>query len=575
VLFKRDLWLRVGGHVQDSLHYVMDYHLWLRFAHVGASLAIIGTPIAIFRVHDGQKTFTPDTYTGELRAVASSFSSGLEQKSKPTGSNGRQRDRLCITMVDLLPNDREVSGRPLAKLLATTAHDVHYVRPGLDSVVSIGPQPISADELNAMLGGAKPDLVIILGEDDSVLQQAQAFANEPLHTVLLFNGVPGEHTGAYWKLLSQLVPRPVVAATCPVLAAELQHLTGEKCATVIPLHFTDAGRPLQPSRHAARALLGLPEDAFVVYWPGRNVSYQPLRSQILSQAAMVLGPADVLLTDSPELKRLHRGGFRCVEVTHKECAASTGPYAADVVVLTASEPAGLINQCAIGATPALVSDRLVLPARTAGVAFFSEQVDDSLAHSLMHFRQSPQWGKIQGRFRNLDGSLENTGLAVLHQLHTLFLSLFPDLVPNLAVSAHKKAAGFTERNILVGWSFEENVGEIEGPSAELGLRRVRWLKGPSCRIKYETLEPGRRTLFLGLRNQLPYQSIRFVLNGEFVGQHEVPTSEDLSAETSIFLPVEIGKMNLLQLEFSVWTTAPGAQKNRACALTHLALFRVD
>jgi GT2 family glycosyltransferase len=574
VLFKRDLWFRVGGRVEDTLHYVMDYHLWLRFAHVGASLAVIGTPIAIYRIHAGQKTFTPDTYTGELRAVASSFSSGLEQKIRPRGSNERRRDRLCITMIDLLPDDREVSGRPLAKLLATTAHDVHYVRPGLDSIVSISPQPISADELNAMLGGAKPDLAIILGEDDSVLQQAQAFANEPLHTVLLFNRVPGEHTGTSLKLLSQLIPRPAVAATCPVLAAELQRLTREKCATVIPLDFTDEGRRLPPSRQAARALLALPEDAFIVYWPGRNVSYESLRAQVLSQAAMVLGPADVLLTDSPDLKQLHKGGFRCVEVMHKEGAATIGPYAADVVVLTAPEPAGLINQCALGGTPALVSDRLVLPACTAGVAAFSEQVDDSLAHSLMHFRQSPRWREIQGRFRNLDGSLDNTSLAVLHQLHTLFLSLFPELVPNLVVSLNK-TAGFTERNILVGWSFEENVGEIEGPSAELGLGRFRWLKGPSCRIKYETLEPGRRTLLLGLRNQLPYQGIRFVLNGEFVGQHEVPASEDLSAETSIFLPVEIGKTNLLELEFSAWTMALGAQKNRACALTNLALFRID
>jgi hypothetical protein len=82
-------------------------------------------------------------------------------------------------------------------------------------------------------------------------------------------------------------------------------------------------------------------------------------------------------------------------------------------------------------------------------------------------------------------------------------------------------------------------------------------------------------LFLGLRNQLPYQSIRVVLNDEFVGQHDVLAGDDLSLEASIFLPVEIKTTNLLELEFSTWTSPPGSKENRACALTHLALFQVD
>ena len=52
VMFTRELWQRAGGHVNDWLHYSMDYELWLRFAEAGARLHVIGRPVAWFRLHD-------------------------------------------------------------------------------------------------------------------------------------------------------------------------------------------------------------------------------------------------------------------------------------------------------------------------------------------------------------------------------------------------------------------------------------------------------------------------------------------------------------------------------------------
>ena len=56
VAFSRRIFEKTGGALDQSLHYVMDYDLWLRCAAAGASLQVIHWPIAFFRKHAGQKT---------------------------------------------------------------------------------------------------------------------------------------------------------------------------------------------------------------------------------------------------------------------------------------------------------------------------------------------------------------------------------------------------------------------------------------------------------------------------------------------------------------------------------------
>ena len=69
VFFTRDIWMRAGGQVRDDLFYSMDYELWCRFAMAGARLHIIGTAIAKFRMHDGQKTADSKKFRAELKIV--------------------------------------------------------------------------------------------------------------------------------------------------------------------------------------------------------------------------------------------------------------------------------------------------------------------------------------------------------------------------------------------------------------------------------------------------------------------------------------------------------------------------
>jgi hypothetical protein len=55
VFFTKALLDRVGP-LDESLHYAMDYDLWMRFAKDGAQLEVIDWPFAFFRLHDAQKT---------------------------------------------------------------------------------------------------------------------------------------------------------------------------------------------------------------------------------------------------------------------------------------------------------------------------------------------------------------------------------------------------------------------------------------------------------------------------------------------------------------------------------------
>ncbi len=55
VFFTKAILNKVGL-LDESLHYAMDYDLWMRFAKAGAKLKVIDWPFAFFRLHDAQKT---------------------------------------------------------------------------------------------------------------------------------------------------------------------------------------------------------------------------------------------------------------------------------------------------------------------------------------------------------------------------------------------------------------------------------------------------------------------------------------------------------------------------------------
>ncbi len=56
LFWRRSAWTKAGSHVDESLHYAMDWDLLHRFLYAGARFARLPTLLAAFRVHGGQKT---------------------------------------------------------------------------------------------------------------------------------------------------------------------------------------------------------------------------------------------------------------------------------------------------------------------------------------------------------------------------------------------------------------------------------------------------------------------------------------------------------------------------------------
>ena len=78
--WRRTLWERAGGGVDEGLKYAADFELWARFFQY-ATLYAIDIPLGCFRRHDNQKTSLAfDDYLDEARRVFRHYG-GKRQKS--------------------------------------------------------------------------------------------------------------------------------------------------------------------------------------------------------------------------------------------------------------------------------------------------------------------------------------------------------------------------------------------------------------------------------------------------------------------------------------------------------------
>ncbi len=71
--WRRSLWERAGGTLDESLDLAADFELWARFHRSGAKLYSVPVPLAAFRRHDDQKSQDLDRYVGEAYAVLLRF----------------------------------------------------------------------------------------------------------------------------------------------------------------------------------------------------------------------------------------------------------------------------------------------------------------------------------------------------------------------------------------------------------------------------------------------------------------------------------------------------------------------
>jgi glycosyltransferase involved in cell wall biosynthesis len=143
VMFTRAIWRRAGGHVDEQLHYILDYELWLRFARAGARLHVIGRPLSWFRLHEEQKTHASSSVRRELVACRDAFLKENDLTLKSKALVAPWREQLRIALLDGIARAR------LAHALAWAGHEV--------SLVNI----LDSEGLLDRVMASRPDLVIV------------------------------------------------------------------------------------------------------------------------------------------------------------------------------------------------------------------------------------------------------------------------------------------------------------------------------------------------------------------------------------------------------------------------------
>lgn len=334
VMFTRALWERAGGSVDESLHYSMDYELWLRFAEQDAKLHCIGRTIALFGVHENQKTHRVGDFLPELREVRDAF---LRRTGRgaPVARPAPTKQRLRVVFFNDLGwiVGAGIAQQRLAMALISAGWDIVPVAISPD----VTPTSISEEAIVAAIARHEPDLVVLGNLHGSSLAPSVIGAIssrwptvQVVHDLWMLTGrcayngqctkylagcdescptpheyptlAPAKIHGA-WEAKGQLMLGPH-----PPILAGLSAWTVQFIKTRFP-HLADAGD--QPKllsarcglpteffhpaeRRAARQWLGLPEDKFIILFSASNLSDKRKGLATLFEALQMLALPDVL-----------------------------------------------------------------------------------------------------------------------------------------------------------------------------------------------------------------------------------------------------------------------------------------
>ena len=98
VFWTREIWENAGGYVEESLHYSMDYELWLRMAHSGAQIVQIPDSLALYRVHEQQKTYGDDLpFLAELKTVPDIFRDKLKNPPASVAKKNKSIQKVILS----------------------------------------------------------------------------------------------------------------------------------------------------------------------------------------------------------------------------------------------------------------------------------------------------------------------------------------------------------------------------------------------------------------------------------------------------------------------------------------------
>lgn len=585
VLFSRAAWTRAGGRVDPTLHYSMDWDLWVRFAETGARLKVIGRPIARFRLHADQKTHEPAGYRDELRRIRDAYLARTGHVPR-VAEPDRVRESLRIVFL----NDVGIAGGAgiahgrLAEALALGGHQIVPIAFTETPVDTRGDWPAPQSAVIDAVAAARPDLVVVgnlhaARPHPSILDAlAQRWPTLfVLHDFWLLTGrCPYPQTCGGAKFLHgcdadcpnpsenpPLAPERIAEAWAakrrvlsadrpPVLlvnsdwsagvVAEALAATGPRDGGGVTVARIGLGLPTErfrpQDRGTARRVLGLPEDSFLIFLTVTDVAETRKGVDDLLAALEQLDVPDVAVVAvgrgrPPEAiggRRIHHLGY----ITDPDRLALI--YAAvDLLVSpSAVETLGqvFIEAAACG-TPSLGY-------RVSGMAEAVREGTSGLltapsAHELAaamvdlygaerYRRDLGAWGRIWAESRwSLSASARSFHLMLEGTGLAQALGLAPHLTLLPAVQPLPDVVHILPA--LTPWMPRANFGDLEGPYPDLGLPELRWARGPRADFDVQAETDGPHLLVIFAHNGIAGQVVELVQGDAVLARFELPLAD--------------------------------------------------
>lgn len=636
VLFTRDLWDRAGGRVDESLYYSMDYELWLRFAQHRARLHVIGRPIAQYRVHPDQKTFTSDRFKSELIHTRDAFLRRTGTRwAGPSAPSVPAKNALRIAFL----NDHGFkygAGLAHGRLAAAAASGGHQVIPiALANDHGHAAPPATTDAILDHIRAANPDLVVagnVHGVAPDGLVLDAVCRNFPTAFVLhdcwmmtgrcAYVGACGKHRTAAgcdhecptWQQYPSLEPQRVPDAWqfkqhllrsdhAPALLGDSQWMLGFVRQTLAAVAGPNPRRPhaaraaavrygfpldvFRPhDKQACRNVLGLPDDRFLVLFSASAVHDPRKGVGHLVEALRHLNLPDVTAVcvgyygdqERPDLPDLRIMGYM-----DDPLRLAMLYSAVDLFVGPSLEEAfgQVFVEAAACGTPSVGYPAGGVPeAITDGVTgrVASHVAPAALADAIRELYLDPALRRDMGAWGRLLVENEWSMATALQRLHVALretgLADRTGLARKITMPpvAPDVPAPTAVRPEWPLWRAVSGFAPWEGPYPQWHLPRVRSARGPIGRIELDSDAEGPHEVMIRCFNTHPGQRLAVYRDGAPVGETRVPQTSGGVAYVATF-PVDLRRgTNVLELRYWQWQEA--AHSSRALLVADILCRKI-
>lgn len=607
VLFTRELWEKAGAHVRNDLRYSMDYELWLRFAHAGARLHVLGRPIAHFRAHDEQKTAegTAGGFRAELPAARDAFLERVGMPKPAPRSAATRRSLRIVFFNDIgYAYGAGIAHRRLAEAFVEGGHQVHALAATLTDQHHASPKATISDTLQR-ISSLNPDLVVVgnlhgANLDPDILGHIAARFSTAfvMHDLWLLTGRCA-YTGKCRKYITGCDNTCSCAPGHPDLAFDMirpawetkrrmleystnLHVWGnsdwavkkinealEAAESRPPVNAIRFGFDLEVLRPRDKAtcrdILGLPRDKFIIMSSASSVADPRKGLAHLAEALALLNLKDVLVTcvgwQTPG-EEVPIPGMRALGYTSDPQRLAMIYAAADIFVGPSLEEAfgQVFIEAAACGTPSVgypvdgkpeaildgVSGRL---AHSVNPRALAEAIEELYTNP--EFRSNlARWGRL---WVENEWSMTSSYHRLACTMRRQGLADRFELVRKIDLRLSRSEAPRPEliQATTPSWNAVSNFDAWEGPYPDRHLPRCRWALGPTATFEISSDAAGTKRLLIACRTFDAGQRVRLVQNGSAISEVNIPSTPRRDNILAFDVDLSAGR-NTFELHFWKW-----------------------